>query len=1053
MPALPAVVLAALLAVQSPLHTFHGDSPGDEFGVSAAFAGDANRDGYADVLVGAHWDDDAGTNSGGARLFSGLDGSVLATFYGDAAGDFFGLSVVGIGDINGDDFEDFAVGADGANANGADSGLVRVISGKTGATLRDIPGAAAGEQIGSALASAGSPSHLILIGAPASNLARVVSATTGATAWTFFGAAAGDGFGTSVASGRDLTGDGVPDYAIGAPNDDVGGTDSGSVAIFSGSNGVLVRTLRGVAAGDRFGTSVALIPDSDGDGRADIVVGAPRADGPGTDAGAAYIFSGASGATSLVLAGEAAGDQFGCSVACLSAPLGTPDPSFAVGARWNDVGGSNAGAAYAYSAAGGGPLHVLRGAAPGDWFGGVVAGAQDVDGDGVGDLLASARLADVNGSDSGSASVFSFAPRNTWYVDASATPPGLGTLAQPYASIQYAVDQPTTVSGDTISIASGTYFENVVIDGKTLALVGAGPTLPLIDGQQAAPCIRIVGALGTGSRLDRLEITNGAEHDPDPVFGTETYGAGVYCPANSVALWQCVVRDNFSVGSKNTCGIGVFASGRFVNVVDCSISGNRELDPWIHQHGNGGGGGGGLSISGVVVNLIDTQIAGNSSVADGSGAVVGGATVRIQGCEIVGNGPISNGTYPNGGGMIVGGGEVSIESCLISGNMAADFAGGVWVTSGSVAIRNCVVEDNLCWNGYEGGGIFAASHGTTVERCIIVGNLAGHGGGTAGPLTAIDSTFMRNEAFAIWDPQPWCKDGGAMWGGTAIRCLFQANGFAEHTENSDCEGTVAADSTLIQCTIVGNDGPISTVTTTAFLRCTLDSCIEWDNVGELGDVATSVTYSNTEAGHAGTGNISLDPLFLGADHGDFHLTALSPCIDAGNPLLPLDPDGSRADMGAFPYDPNYCPGPFIYCTARTNSCGGTPAISFTGGPSAAATSGFVISASGARNNKAGLLMYSPNGQASSPFQGGTLCIAPQGLKRGPGVVSSGGSTPVTCDATFSIDWAAFASGNAGGNPQGYLTSIGQRVNVQWWGRDTLGYGSFLSDAIQYEVCP
>ena len=113
----------------------------------------------------------------------------------------------------------------------------------------------------------------------------------------------------------------------------------------------------------------------------------------------------------------------------------------------------------------------------------------------------------------------------------------------------------------------------------------------------------------------------------------------------------------------------------------------------------------------------------------------------------------------------------------------------------------------------------------------------------------------------------------------------------------------------------------------------------------------------------------------------------------------------------------------------------------------------MIAASGARANRPGILIYSPNGAASSPFQGGTLCIAPQGLRRGPQVLSIGGSGGVACDAMFSIDWAAFASGNLGGTPQSYLNSIGTRVNVQWWGRDSTVVGSFLSNAIQYEVCP
>lgn len=161
--------------------------------------------------------------------------------------------------------------------------------------------------------------------------------------------------------------------------------------------------------------------------------------------------------------------------------------------------------------------------------------------------------------------------------------------------------------------------------------------------------------------------------------------------------------------------------------------------------------------------------------------------------------------------------------------------------------------------------------------------------------------------------------------------------------------------------------------------------------------------------------------------------------------------GSSVTLSYFatPCDPNV----FTYCTAKLNSCGSLPTISFTGAPSAGATSGFIFEASGARANKQGLLIYGPNGQGTAPFQGGTLCVASQGSKRGPLVVSLGGTPGANCDAVFRLDWNTFASGQVGGNPAAFLTQLGQRVNLQWWGRDSNSHGSLLSDAVEYGVCP
>jgi len=144
--------------------------------------------------------------------------------------------------------------------------------------------------------------------------------------------------------------------------------------------------------------------------------------------------------------------------------------------------------------------------------------------------------------------------------------------------------------------------------------------------------------------------------------------------------------------------------------------------------------------------------------------------------------------------------------------------------------------------------------------------------------------------------------------------------------------------------------------------------------------------------------------------------------------------------------------PQTYCTAKLNSCGMPPAIAFSGAPSASQSSGFILSTSGAREGKSGLVLYGQNGPAAIPFQNGTLCVAPVGLKRGLPVVAGGGTPGPACDAQLSLDWNSFAAGLLGGNPQPWLRVPGATLHAQWWGRDTPNE-SLLSDALSFEVCP
>jgi hypothetical protein len=153
------------------------------------------------------------------------------------------------------------------------------------------------------------------------------------------------------------------------------------------------------------------------------------------------------------------------------------------------------------------------------------------------------------------------------------------------------------------------------------------------------------------------------------------------------------------------------------------------------------------------------------------------------------------------------------------------------------------------------------------------------------------------------------------------------------------------------------------------------------------------------------------------------------------------------------------PDPVSYCTAKPGLACGVPAIGWSGVSSAAATSGFQITAAPGRSERTGVLLYTSGGRANLPFPSGghILCISASPLRRG-GPTESGGTPGPNCDGVFVLDMNAFAhglwvppGGQAPNNPAPFLTTVGQQINVQWWGRDTPATGSFMSDGLEYVI--
>lgn len=402
------LALGTLCRGQSTLIVIDGAGDHDQLGYAVAGAGDVDMDGVDDVIVGEPFSDSNGYNSGSARVISGATGSVLHTFHGDSSRDNFGLSVSGAGDVNADGYADLIVGAPWDHGAFDGTGSAYVYSGATGSLLYAWQGAGLRENFGQSVSDAGDVNadgfDDVIVGAyndgtggGGAGRAIVFSGRDGAGLFTVYGTAIGDRMGTSVSDFGDVDGDGFDDVLVGAPQPFV---DPGYVVVVSGRTGQSLRTLSGLTYNDHFGYSVSGLGDVDGDSRPDLVIGAF-----GSGSGTASLFSGATGAVIHVLDSGGALD-FGLSVSGAGDVNGDGIDDAIVGARLADTpNGLQTGSAHAFSGATGQPLFVVTGMAQGDHLGRAVAAAGDVNSDGLADVIIGVPLSDANGVDAGRAIV------------------------------------------------------------------------------------------------------------------------------------------------------------------------------------------------------------------------------------------------------------------------------------------------------------------------------------------------------------------------------------------------------------------------------------------------------------------------------------------------------------------------------------------------------------------------------------------------------------------------------------------------------------------------
>ncbi len=315
---------------------YEGEDSLDYLGRSVAGLGDINGDGYGDFIIGAPGTDSFGLQyTGTARVISGLDGTDLYTVLGVAEDMATGESVANAGDVNADGVNDFMIGHPGVWVNGvAGAGMISVRSGATGFVIF--------EKLGDELGAL---------------------------------------FGERVAGAGDVNGDGYDDIIVGEPHaDSLLFQEAGAAHVFSGRTGDLIYPNHGSDHFVYFGNVVAGVGDLNGDGNDDFLIG---------EESTVNLYSGFDGSVMYSLTSSYY--AYGSAAAGAGDVNGDGFDDFIIGNYFLDE-------VYVHSGLDGQLLYQLS---PQSFFsmdfGRAVAGAGDVNGDGFPDIAVSAPTATNNG--------------------------------------------------------------------------------------------------------------------------------------------------------------------------------------------------------------------------------------------------------------------------------------------------------------------------------------------------------------------------------------------------------------------------------------------------------------------------------------------------------------------------------------------------------------------------------------------------------------------------------------------------------------------------------
>jgi hypothetical protein len=399
-----------------------GNQVGAHFGQSVATAGDVNGDGYADVIVGAPYYANGEAQEGRAWVWYGSADGISTTHDWMAEGNeveaWYGYSVATAGDVNGDGYSDVIVGAPGRRAHGGSAfayyGAATTLDDTAGWTkVSNLENAHFGHSVASAGDVNADGYADVIVGAPQWDGGQAFeggawvyighpNGLSTTPLWHKEGDQVGAQFGWAVGSAGDVNGDGYEEVIVGAPAYDNGQTDEGMVWVYlgssSGPNSAPAWYKDSDQVDAQFGYAVGTAGDVNGDGYADVVVGAPYYNHPEADEGGAWIYEGSASGLHVVPDWhgqcDQAGANFGTSLGTAGDVNGDGYSDLIVGAPFWDNGQNNEGGAWVYFGSPRGLSQVYNWRQDSDQvganYGSAVGAAGDVNGDGFSDIIVGA---------------------------------------------------------------------------------------------------------------------------------------------------------------------------------------------------------------------------------------------------------------------------------------------------------------------------------------------------------------------------------------------------------------------------------------------------------------------------------------------------------------------------------------------------------------------------------------------------------------------------------------------------------------------------------------
>jgi hypothetical protein len=345
--------------------------------------------------------------------------------------------------------------------------------------------------------------------------------------------------------------------------------------------------------------------------------------------------------------------------------------------------------------------------------------------------------------------------QTTWFVDASAVPPGNGTPTSPYVLIQDALDAPATLDGDTIQVAPGTYAELVDFGSKSVVLQSeAGAAQTTIDAtglfalEQSV--VRIRAGQGPSCVLAGFTLRGGEGSSiAGGPFDGKFVGGGLLVRGASPTVRDCELTQNDA-----TCGAGAYVENGNPTFERCSFTSNTMS---IFA------GGGAMLTVDSDVTLSECTIADHTNQAFAAGILVMGGRIDATDCVFAHN------LATEGGHVVLGAfGSVADSSLtrttFTSGSSSDGHGGAIQVVGGTHTWVDCTFGQNVSANDHDGGAAYFENAVVTITGSSFTGNRSGRGGALmlrSSTATIASCTFTSNRvqpalAYAF-------REGGALF--------------------------------------------------------------------------------------------------------------------------------------------------------------------------------------------------------------------------------------------------------------------------------------------------